>query len=170
MPGMYSFIAPSPIFDFELVALAWLVGLDDEINGRELTFRAENLLVSVFDFDALSHALAKRHLQRADIGFDLVGAPEDVELSVEMEFAHALENGHAGLLIGRHAERWIFRSKLRQCDVEHFPVGLRLRLDRDFYQPRWLRVDVIRHRSVSNLRSFDALTDRPIISPSDHEE
>ena len=87
-----------------------------------------------------------------------------------MEFAHALENGLAGLLVGRYAERWIFRSKLRQCDVEHFPVGLRLRLDCDFYQPRWLRVDIIRHRSVSNLRSFDALTDRPIISRSDHEE
>ena len=48
-----------------------------------------------------------------------------------MEFAHALEDGLAGLLIGRHAERRIFRSELRQRDAELFLVSLRLRLDRD---------------------------------------
>ena len=124
MPGMYSFIASSPIFELERVALAWLGGLDDEFNACEVTFRAENLLVSVFHFDTLGDAFAERHLQRADIGVNLVGVPEDVDLGVEMEFAHALEDGLAGLLIGRHAERRIFGGKLRQRDVERFPVGL----------------------------------------------
>ena len=41
-----------------------------------------------------------------------------------MEFAHALEDGLAGLLVGRHAERRIFRGELRQCHVELFPIGL----------------------------------------------
>ena len=49
-----------------------------------------------------------------------------------MEFAHALEKGLAGFLIGRHAERRIFRSELRKCHAQLFLVGLRLRLDRDF--------------------------------------
>ena len=41
-----------------------------------------------------------------------------------MEFAHALENGLTELLIGRHAERRILRGKLRQRDIELFPIGL----------------------------------------------
>ena len=39
-------------------------------------------------------------LDGRDIGIDLVGALEDIDLDVEMEFAHALEDGLAGLLIG----------------------------------------------------------------------
>jgi hypothetical protein len=41
-----------------------------------------------------------------------VGPAQDVDLVVEMEFAHALENGLAGLLIGRDPERRILRGKL----------------------------------------------------------
>ena len=110
--------------DLELEPLTGLVRLDDKSDVRELTFRAESLLVSVLHFDTPGYALAERHLQRADIGVDFGGAPEDVDLGVEMEFAHALENGLAGLLVGRHAERRILRGELRQRDIELFPVGL----------------------------------------------
>ena len=130
---MYSFgTAPPTIFELELVALAGLVRLDDDRHFGELTGTTGLLLVRVLDFSALGDPLAERHLRRADVGVDLVGAAEDVDLDVEMEFAHALENGLAGLLVGRHAERRIFRGELRQRDAELFLVGLRLRLDRDF--------------------------------------
>ncbi len=57
---------------------------------------------------------------------------EDVDLDVEMQFAHALEDGLAALLIGRDAEGRILGGELGQRDAELFLVGLRLRLDRDF--------------------------------------
>jgi hypothetical protein len=44
--------------------------------------------------------LAIGNLRRADIRVDLVGATEHVDLDIEMQFAHALENGLAGLRIG----------------------------------------------------------------------
>ena len=59
---------------FELEALAGLVRLDDELDPRELTGTAGLLLVSVIDFRALGDPLAERHLRRADVGIDLVGA------------------------------------------------------------------------------------------------
>src|SRR4029078_3693348 len=117
---------------FELVTLAGLVRLDDYRHFGELTGTTGLLLVGVLDFSALCDPLYGRHLRRADIGVDLVGAAQDVDLDVEMEFAHALENGLAGLLVGRHPEPRIFRGQLRQRDAELFLVGLRLRLDRDF--------------------------------------
>ena len=81
--------------------------------------------------DLLRDLLAIGHLRRADIGVDLVGALEDVDLDVEMQFAHALEDGLAAFLVGRDAEGRILGGELRQRDAELFLVGLRLRLDRD---------------------------------------
>ena len=115
----------------ELEALARLVRLDDDLHARELAGTAGLLLVGVIDGDRLGDLLAIGHLRRADIGVDLVGALEDVDLDVEMQFAHPLEDGLAAFLIGRDAERRILGRELRQRDAELFLVGLRLRLDRD---------------------------------------
>jgi len=60
--------------------------------------------VGVIDFRPLGDALTERHLRRADVGVDLVGPAQNVDLDVEMQFTHALENGLAGLLIGRDPE------------------------------------------------------------------
>ena len=75
--------------------------------------------------------LAIGDLRRADIGIHLVGALEDVDLDVEMQLAHALEDGLAGFLIGRHAERRILGRQLGERHAELFLVGLGFRLDRD---------------------------------------
>ena len=53
------------------------------------------LLVRVVDGHRPRDLLAIGDLRRADIGFDLVGALEDIDLDVEMQFAHALEDGLA---------------------------------------------------------------------------
>jgi hypothetical protein len=56
--------------------------------------------VGVVDGDPLRDLLAVGNLRRTDIGLDPVSALEDVDLDVEMQFAHALEDGLAGVLIG----------------------------------------------------------------------
>ncbi|OIQ66449.1 hypothetical protein GALL_519790 [mine drainage metagenome] len=117
---------------FEHITGAGLIRLDDNRHFGELARTAGLLLVGVLDFRALGNPLTKRHLRRADVGVDLVGTLEDIDLDVEMQFAHPLEDGLTGFLIGRHPERRIFRGKLRQGDAELLLVGLRLRLDRDF--------------------------------------
>ena len=75
--------------------------------------------------------LAIGDLRRADIGVDLVGAPQDVDLDVEVQLAHALDDGLAGFLIGVDAERRVLGHELGERDAELLLVGLRLRLDRD---------------------------------------
>ncbi len=75
--------------------------------------------------------LAIGHLRRADIGVDLVGALQDVDLDVEVKLAHPLEDGLARLLIGVHAERRILGHELGKRDAELLLVGLRFRLDRE---------------------------------------
>ena len=97
----------------------------------ELARTAGLLLVRVAVLDALRDLLAESHLRRADIGIDLVGPLENVDLDVEMQFAHPLEDGLAALLIGGNAERRILGGELGQRDAELFLVGLRFRLDRD---------------------------------------
>jgi hypothetical protein len=46
-----------------------------------------------------------------------------------VQFAHAGDDGLAGLFVGTHAERRIFRSQTAQRDTHLFLVGLGLRLD-----------------------------------------
>ncbi len=85
----------------------------------------------VVDLDRACETLAIGDLRRADIGVDLVGALQNVDLDVEMQLAHALEDGLAALLVGRHAEGRIFGGELLSAIAELLLVGLRLRLDRD---------------------------------------
>ena len=90
------------------------------------------LLVGVVDLCALGQLLAIGDLRRADARIDLIGAAQNIDLDVEMQFAHALQDGLAGFLIGRNAEGRVFRRKLGERDAELLLVCLRLRLNRDF--------------------------------------
>ena len=71
-------------------------------------------------------------LRGADIGLDLELAPHAVDDDLEMELAHALDDGLAGFLIGADAEGRILLRQAIERDAHLFLVGLRLRLDRDF--------------------------------------
>jgi hypothetical protein len=62
------------------------------------------LFVRVIDRHLPADLLAISDLRGADIGFHLVGALEDVDLDVEMQLAHPLEDGLARLLVGVDAE------------------------------------------------------------------
>ena len=85
----------------------------------------------VVDFGALGQLLAIGDLRRADIGVDLVSSLQDVDLDVEMEFPHPLQDGLPGLRIGGDPEGRVFRSEFGERDTELFLVGFRFRLDRD---------------------------------------
>ena len=102
------------------------------LHARELARTAGLLFVRVVDVDLLGQRFAIGHLRRADVGVDLVGAAKDVDLDVEMEFAHALQDGLAGFLIDADAEGRVFLRETREGDAHLFLVGLRLRFDRDF--------------------------------------
>ena len=88
------------------------------------------LLVGVVDLGAPGDRLAISHLRRADIDLDLVGALQDVDLDVEMELAHALDDRLARLLVRRNVEGWILGRKLVERQRHLLLVALGLRLDR----------------------------------------
>src|SRR5262249_52848465 len=115
----------------ELETLAGLERRGDDLDAGELARAAGLLLVRIIDRDLTRDLLAVGHLRRANIGLDLVGALEDVDLDVEVEFAHALEDSLARLLIGGDAEGRVLGRELGESDAELLLVGLRLRLDRD---------------------------------------
>ncbi len=81
---------------------------------------------------ATCERLAIGDLRRAGVGFDAVGALQDVDLDVEMKLAHALQDRLARLRIDRNAERRIFERQRVQRDRHLFLIGLRLRLDLHF--------------------------------------
>jgi hypothetical protein len=54
--------------------------------------------------DPLGDTLAERHLRRTDIAVDLVSLLQKLNLGSEMKLAHALQDGLAGLLVGRDVE------------------------------------------------------------------
>jgi len=78
--------------------------LEHQNDFGELTRAASLLFVGVVDLGPLRQPFPIGDLRRADARIDLVGAPEDVDLDVKVKFAHSLQNGLAGFLIGRHAE------------------------------------------------------------------
>ena len=128
---MNSFGTDPPTISLELKARAGRTRLGDDFDARILAVAAGLLLVGVVDGGRPRDLLAVGNLRRADIGVDLVGALEDVDLDVEMKLAHPLNDGLAGFLIGVDPERGIFGHELGERYAELFLVGFRLRLDRD---------------------------------------
>ena len=66
----------------------------------------------------------------ADVRLDLELAPQAVDDDLEVELAHAGDDGLAGLFVGERAERRILVGELLQRHAELLDVGLGLRLDR----------------------------------------
>ncbi len=110
---------------------AGFAGLDDVVDLRELAGTTGLLLVGVAVVDRLGDGFAVGDLRRADVDLDLVGALEDVDLDVEVELAHALEDHLVGFLVGLDAEGRIFLDHLADGVAELFGVGLVLGRDGD---------------------------------------
>ena len=105
--------------------------LEHDLDPRELAGAARLLLVGVVDLGAPPERLAIGHLRRADVGFHLVGALQDVDLAVEVKLARPAQDGLAALLVGGDPEGRVLGGQLLQSDAQLLLVGFRLRLDGD---------------------------------------
>jgi hypothetical protein len=70
-------------------------------------------------------------LRLADVGFHLELALHAVDEDVEVQLAHALEDGLTGLLVGVDAEGGVFLGQALEGVAHLFLVGLGLGLDGD---------------------------------------
>ena len=105
---------------FEHKATAGLTGFDGVIDLGELAGAAGLFLVRVAVFDALGNGFAVGDLRLADGHFHAVGALEDVDLDIQVQFAHTLEDGLAAVLVGLDTERWIFLDHFADGDTQFF--------------------------------------------------
>src|SRR6478672_4131438 len=113
----------------ELEALSGLVRLDHELDAGELAGAAGLLLVGVVDLGFARHGLAISDLRRADIGLDLELAAHAIDDDVEMQLAHALDDGLARLMVDRDAERRVLLRQAMQRHAELLLIALGLWLD-----------------------------------------
>ena len=113
----------------ELVALAG-VGLEGDLDDGELTGATRLLDVAVLDrLDRLGDRLAVGHLRLADRGVDVELALHAVDEDLEVQLAHAGDDGLAGLFVGAHAERRVLVGQRLQRLAQLVAVVLGLRLD-----------------------------------------
>src|SRR5712691_1034427 len=90
---------------------------------------ADELALDVLD--TFADRFAVGDLRAAHVGIDLEFPPHALDDDLEVQLAHAADDGLGGLGIGVHAERGIFLGQLRQRDAQLVLIGLGLRLDGD---------------------------------------
>ena len=113
----------------ELVAAALLVGL--ELDHRVAVLAAATGLADEAAV-ALGRAADRRavgHLRLADVGGDLELAHHAVDEHVEVQLAHAGDEGLAALLVGLDAEGRVLLGQALERDAQLVLVGLGLGLD-----------------------------------------
>ena len=81
--------------------------------------------------DPLADRLAVGDLRAADVGVDLELAQHPVDDHLEVQLAHAVDQGLAGLLVGLDLEGRVLLGEAGERGAQLLLVGLRLRLDRD---------------------------------------
>ena len=118
----------------ELVRLVGrdLERLDRELDLRELAGTTGLLLVRVVvTLDGLLDRLAVRDLRLADVRLDAELALHAVDQDVEVQLAHALDDGLTGVGVLLDAERRVLLGELLDRETQLLLVGLGLGLDRD---------------------------------------
>ena len=78
--------------------------------------------------DGLADRLAVCNLRVTDVALHLEFTTHTVDDDVELQLAHAGDQGLAGLFVGLHLEGRILVGQLRQSDAHLLLVGLGLRL------------------------------------------
>ena len=115
----------------ELVAGALLAGLDLDDGVAVLALAAGLAHEAAVALAAPADGLAVGDLRLADVGRDLELADHPVDEHVEVQLAHAGDEGLAGLLVRLDAERRVLLGQALQRDAQLVLVGLGLGLDRD---------------------------------------
>ncbi len=108
----------------ELKATTRLQWLNGVVHLGELARATGLLLVRVRIFDAPRDGLAVGNLGLTDGDVHLVSTLQDVALDVQVQLAHALDDGLAAVLIGFDTERRIFLDHLAERDAELLGRGL----------------------------------------------
>src|SRR6266545_2403511 len=106
--------------------------LDVDDHATELTRTTGLLLVRVVDLlDLPGDGLAVGHLRLADVRLDPELALHPVDQHLEVQLAHAGDDGLAGVLVGPDLEGRVLLGEPLDRDAQLLLVALRLRLDRD---------------------------------------
>ena len=112
----------------ELVTLAG-VGLQLDLDMTVLALTAGLAGVLGFLVGFLADGLAVGDLRGADVGFDLELTQQTVDDDLQMELAHAGDDGLAGLFVGPGLEGRVLFRQLGQRDAHLLGTGLGLGLD-----------------------------------------
>ena len=112
----------------ELIALAGLVGLNGELDVRELAAAAGLAHEARVDGGGLGDGFLVGDLGLADVRLDLELAQQPVDDNLEVQLAHAGDDGLARLLVGIGLEGRVLLGELREGDGHLLLAGLGLRL------------------------------------------
>ena len=115
----------------ELIALAGLVGLHGDLDMAILAGTAALALVLGLLVHLLADSLLVSHLGSAHIGLHLELTEQTINNDLQMELAHASDDGLAGLLIGIGLEGGVLFRQLHQCQAHLLLTSLGLGLDGD---------------------------------------
>ena len=113
----------------ELVALAGLVGLHMDLNVTVLALTAGLTGVLGFLIHRLADGLLVGNLGRANVGFHLELTEQTVNNDLQVQLAHAGDDGLPGLLVGVGPEGGILFRQLAQGNAHLLLTGLGLGLD-----------------------------------------
>ena len=82
-------------------------------------------------FDHLGNGFAIGDLRCANFQLHAIGALEDVDFDVQMQFAHAFKNGFARVFVGLDPKGRILGDHLADGDAHLFDAALVLRRHRN---------------------------------------
>ena len=68
-------------------------------------------------FDRLSDRLTISHLRLTHFELNTISTTQNVDLDVEVKFAHTLKDGLTRVFVCFNAERWIFGNHLTDRDT-----------------------------------------------------
>ena len=91
-------------FRLELITCVLFSRFDGVIDLAVLTGTTGLLLVGVRVFDHLRDRFAVGDLRLTHFDVNAVGTPKDIDLDVEVQFAHTLDQGLARVFVGRNLE------------------------------------------------------------------
>ena len=130
----------------ELVTL-FRVGLDFDHAVTVLAAATGLLGVLQVGLAGLRDRFAVGNLRLADVGVHVELADQTVNDDVQMQFAHARDEGLAGFFVALHAEGRVFLRQLVERGGESVTVGLRLGFDGDF-DDRFRNIEGFEHHGA----------------------
>src|SRR5690606_27385576 len=115
----------------ERKASARLGRTDAVVDLTVLTRTTRLLLVGVAVFDGVGNGCAVSHLRQANDQFHTVSALQNVDFNIQVQFAHAFQDGLTRLFIGFNREGRIFSHHLTDGDTHLVDHALVFRLHGD---------------------------------------